>query len=228
MSRVIAIIPAAGTGQRLGEPVPKALVTLHGSTLLTHTLRKLRSAGCIDEMVVAYTPGFHRVFEQAAGGDVHLVEGGSERQQSVALALRFAELKLQLKSDDFVLIHDAARCLIEAQLVCKVVRSAKQNGAASLAVPAVDSLVKIEGASSQRFWGSSVDRKTVWQIQTPQVFRFDLLQRAHAQGGASATDDASLVAAFHSVALEQGSALNMKVTTAEDLKLAALLLGLSE
>lgn len=225
MAKVIALIPAAGIGQRLGQPVPKALVTIHGRTLLTHTIEKLRAAGCIDKIVVAYTPKFRAVFEQAVGGDVHLVAGGAERQESVALALQFAERELQLGPNDLVLIHDAARCLVEPELVTNIVRSAKQSGAASLAVPAIDSLVKIIETNGQRLWGNGVDRKTVWQIQTPQVFRFDLLKRAHAEGCIGATDDASLVAAFHPVCLEQGSALNIKVTTPEDLKLAALLLG---
>ena len=226
-----AIIPAAGSGQRLGSSVPKALVVLAGKTLVRRSVEAFVRCGRFQKIVVTYPAGFELEFQGALAGiaEVVLVPGGATRTASVRAGIEALigpgeEQAVNAGADDVVLVHDAARCLIEPEFIIQVLRSTEQFGAAVLAVPVVDTVVRAEGAAGHNY-GPVVDRTDLWAIQTPQGFRFSLLQKAHATVVVSATDDASLVRDLHEVKLVVGDRKNLKITTREDLALAEGMIG---
>lgn len=201
-----AVVVAAGRGERLGRAVPKAFVEVAGRTLLTRSLDALRSAGV--EHLVAVVPV--ELVEAAAGDGVAVVAGGATRQESVAAGL--AALPPQVRT---VLVHDAARALVPAELVHRVVAALRSGERAVVpGLPVADTLRDLERGP--------VDRHGVVAVQTPQGFARDDLERAHAAAdGADATDDAGLVEALgvrvHVVA---GHPEAFKVTRPLDLLLA--------
>ncbi|MDI6894061.1 MAG: 2-C-methyl-D-erythritol 4-phosphate cytidylyltransferase [Bacillota bacterium] len=218
--RVGAILAAAGQGERLGLG-PKALVPLAGLPLLAWALQSLRGSGLVEEVAVVVPPGAeeevgHRVRDLPgeAGAVCTVVPGGAHRQESVSRGL--AALSPAVR---WVVVHDVARPLATADLVVRVVEAAREAGAALAAVPVVDTL-KEGGATVRR----TVPREGMWQAQTPQAFRRDLLEEAHRRArveGYLGTDDSVLVERLgHPVRLVSSSRDNLKVTVAEDLELA--------
>ena len=123
---------------------------------------------------------------------------------------------------EIVAVHDAARCLVSSELVSRSIDGAIANRAVTAAVPLVDSLKRVDDSGKVV---ASVPREHLWLVQTLQVFSFELLVRAHTEGGAEATDDASLVERFHPVMIVEGERRNLKITTPEDLLLARCLVG---
>jgi 2-C-methyl-D-erythritol 4-phosphate cytidylyltransferase len=217
---VITLIPAAGLGQRLGRPEPKALAPICAHSILAETVRRLRLCPSVNEILVAYTPGYEEQFKMAVPG-VHLVLGGGTRQESVQLMLNAAAEMHLAKQGDLVLVHDAARCLIEPENVEAVICCARKTGAATLAVPVVDTLVRVK-VEAETLWDVAVPRNDLWQIQTPQVFEFGVLKQAHTAADKTvvATDDAGLVARLRKVSLVPGNRSNIKITTPDDLVIA--------
>jgi 2-C-methyl-D-erythritol 4-phosphate cytidylyltransferase len=209
----VALVVAAGRGERLGSPGPKAFVVLGGRPMLEWSLDALREAG-VRDIVVALPAGF-----DAPAGCVG-VRGGAERSHSVRNALAAAP------GAGPVLVHDAARPLLEPQTVRDVLAALEDADAAVAAAPMADT-VKEAGAGG--FVSRTLDRSRLWAIQTPQGFRRDVLARALDQPDAvlrAATDDASLVEAQGGrVALVPSPRTNFKVTTPEDLRLAESLLS---
>jgi 2-C-methyl-D-erythritol 4-phosphate cytidylyltransferase len=211
---VAAIIPAAGSGTRLGETLPKALVEIDGVSLLTRSALTLSAfAGLI---VVAAPPG-HLVEAAAAvaevDSEVHVVAGGDDRQQSVANALAIVP-----DFYTYVLVHDAARAFIP-EAVCRRVIDRLEAGAQAVVptMPVVDTVRPMSGDEL----GAVINRDELARIQTPQGFRREVIAAAYGQATRRATDDAALVAdlgiVVHSV---QGSERAFKVTTADDLVIA--------
>jgi 2-C-methyl-D-erythritol 4-phosphate cytidylyltransferase len=206
---------AAGRGERLGADRPKALVELAGRPLMHWSIEALRRVAAIERIVVALPPGV-----EAPAGTVG-VEGGAVRSESVRCALAAAG------AGDPVLVHDAARPLLSADLVERVLAAVEQQGvdAAIAAAPVTDT---IKRADSEGVVSETLDRSTLWAVQTPQVFRRAALERAlgaPAEILARATDDAWLVEqGGGTVRIVQSSSVNLKVTTVSDLKLAELLL----
>jgi 2-C-methyl-D-erythritol 4-phosphate cytidylyltransferase len=211
-----AILLCAGRGERLGAGLPKATVPLAGRPLFTWSLETLQRAACIDAIVVVGPARTLRELLAASGlapaKVVAWVEGGEERQHSVARGLA------ALPADcDLVAVHDCARALVSAAVVERAVAAARAHGAAIAAVPLADTLKRVEADVIH----GTPPRAGLWCAQTPQVFRRDWLEAAHAAAGATATDDAALVEALgHAVRVAEGEALNFKVTTPGDHALA--------
>jgi len=214
MGRVGLLIAAAGRGERLGCAEPKALVKLGAKTLLGHVLGRL--APLANETVIAVTLGdmeqFRRFLESAQIANIQLVEGESHRQDSVRMALACFSFS------DVVIIHDAARPLCPAKVAQRCLDVVEEGIGACAALPVADTLVREEAAG---FYGENIKRNEVWQVQTPQVFRWREIAEAHAWAygqGRQFTDDASLYCARGGkVRLVEGSPLSAKVTTPADL-----------
>ena len=207
--KVAALIPAAGSGQRLGHG-PKAFVQIGGRSLLERSVAAL--AGHVDEVLVALPAGM----TLPEGVRARAIVGGPTRQESV---LRL----LEATGADLVLIHDAARPFLSAATVQAVLEAVQRTGAVTVAHPLADTLLRADGV----MWGNLVERAGLWAVQTPQAGRRDWLLAAHQKAeteGYSATDDAGLLHwAGHAVGLVPGEAALFKVTTPGDLLLAEAL-----
>ncbi|GHF92638.1 2-C-methyl-D-erythritol 4-phosphate cytidylyltransferase [Deinococcus piscis] len=216
-STFAALIPAAGSGTRLGRG-PKAAVTVGGRSLLAWAAQAL--APHVAEVVVALPEGLSLPPDVPAG--VRTITGGATRQDSVRRLL-------EATSAEHVLIHDAARPFLSAEVVQAVQAAVLRSEAATVALPVADSLVlgDMNTEKARAFWVEGVPRENLWAIQTPQGFRRELLHYAHtyaAAEGFAATDDAGLVARLgHAVELVEGDARLFKVTRAGDLALAEAL-----
>lgn len=203
---VAALVPAAGTGDRLGKG-PKAFVEVAGRTLLAWAVEALRPY--VAEVVVAVAPEQVEAARRAAP-DARVVCGGATRQATVAVLLAATECR-------WVLVHDAARPFLDSETLQRVLVALPGARALSVAMPVADSLVDARD-------GHTVDRAPLRAVQTPQAFERELLLDAHAAArsqGAAATDDAALVRRLGvAVTLVDGGPHLMKVTTPGDLRLA--------
>ncbi len=232
----LALIVAAGRGERLGAARPKALVELAGRPLVQWSVQALRSAPGIARVVVALPPGV-----PAPAGTIG-VPGGAVRSESVRLALAAAG---DGRDSDMVLVHDAARPLLTAELVERVIAAARQGGVDGViaAAPVTDTVKRVaaaDGDGQDEDGGparcghdgvvlETLDRSDLWAVQTPQVFRRTALERALDVPDeilARATDDAWLVErAGGRVAVVRAPRENLKITTELDLAVAELLLA---
>jgi 2-C-methyl-D-erythritol 4-phosphate cytidylyltransferase len=221
--KATAIIVAAGSGTRLGFDQPKAFVELCGRSLLSYSLRTIAAVSAIEEAVITVPTGMEsqaRAEVIAAGLEipVKLTPGGAERQDSVRIALGLTSAEAEL-----VVVHDAARPFATPAMFEAAIAAASRIGGAIVATPLADTLKRVGDGCTIL---ATVPRTSLWQAQTPQAFRRDLLMRAHIRAvrdGVIATDDADLVEQLGAtVEVVEGSALNFKVTTAEDLRLAEL------
>jgi 2-C-methyl-D-erythritol 4-phosphate cytidylyltransferase len=207
----VALLVAAGSGERLGAGRPKAFVVLAGRPMLEWSLDALRDAG-IDEIVVAAPP-----HESVAG--VTIVEGGATRSASVRAALAAAP-------PGDVVVHDAARPLVTPDLFAATLGALSDADCAVAAAPMMDT---VKEAGEDRFVTGTLDRSRLWAIQTPQAFRRAALERALDVGDellAQATDDAWLVERTGgTVRVVESTPANLKVTTPHDLRIAELLLA---
>ncbi|MEO9221753.1 MAG: 2-C-methyl-D-erythritol 4-phosphate cytidylyltransferase [Mycobacteriaceae bacterium] len=217
----VAVIPAAGRGVRLGEPVPKALVRLAGTSLLQRAVDVFFEAGGIGLVVLVVPAALVDDVSAQFGADVLVVAGGVERSDSVRVGLRAALGRAP--GSEYVLVHDAARALTPVQLVRDVLGAVRDGADAVIPVlPVVDTIKSVDADGVVT---ATPDRARLRAVQTPQGFRADILSRAH-RGSGSATDDAGLVermgVAVHTIA---GDPLAFKITTPLDLRLAQTMLG---
>jgi 2-C-methyl-D-erythritol 4-phosphate cytidylyltransferase/2-C-methyl-D-erythritol 2,4-cyclodiphosphate synthase len=220
----IAIIPAAGSGSRFGGQIPKQFVEIAGAPVIVHTLRRFDECGDIGAIIVALRAEEIERFERMLALEgfrkpARLVVGGAERSDSILNALEAAR-EFQ---PEIVAVHDAVRPFVTPTQISAVIARAREIGAAILALRATDTIKEVENDLVQR----TIDRRRIWRAQTPQAFRFDLLLRANEEARAAnlpatmVTDDAFLVERLGSpVAVVEGSASNIKITTPEDLILA--------
>ncbi len=213
----VAVIVAAGRGERLGFGRPKALVTVAGRPMLEWSVGALRSVRAVERIVVALPP--ETEFAPARAENVVWVTGGEFRSQSVRAGLRAAG------AGDPVIVHDAARPLAPAVLFERALEELERSGADAViaATPVSDTIKKADGQVVVR----TLDRTGLWAVQTPQVFRRRALERALADDEvlARATDDAWLIEQQGgNVRVLDAGEHNFKVTTAADLRLAELLL----
>jgi 2-C-methyl-D-erythritol 4-phosphate cytidylyltransferase len=216
----VALIVAAGRGERLGSGRPKALVTLSGKPMLDWSVAALRAVAAVERIVIALPADELG----AAPPDTVAVAGGEVRSQSVREALRASE------GGDPVIVHDAARPLAGSELFERALAELENSGAAAAiaAAPVSDTIkeVGVDGRTVTR----TVDRARLWAVQTPQVFRRPALVRALEDASdselAAATDDAWLIEqAGGTVRVVPSSPENIKITTVGDLHVAELLLS---
>lgn len=221
--RVVAIVPSAGHGKRLGGKGKKPFVRLAGRPLVVHALSAINSCKAVDAIIVACERSrvgeFRRLVKRFKLNKItDIVAGGKTRHESVKNCLD------KVTTDyDIVLIHDGARPLVEKSLIEESVRAAARFGACVAAVPEIDT-VKLAGRDL--FVAGTLDRSRLFRAQTPQAFRRAVILRAYsAKKDGPVTDDASLVEKLDMrVKIIKGSYRNIKITTMEDLKLAEVLL----
>jgi 2-C-methyl-D-erythritol 4-phosphate cytidylyltransferase len=219
---VVAIIPAAGVGIRMGGETPKQFLSLEGVPVFVHTLRKFASSDIIDEIYVALRDedmdrATKDIDREHFSKPVRLVQGGVTRQETVARAL--AELP---SPAEIVVVHDAVRPFIELEMIQRVTDAARKEGAAILGIPSVDTIKQVE---RQTILGT-IPRERIVLAQTPQAFRISVLKEAFARAGAdgfNGTDESSLVERMgQAVIVLMGSDRNIKITKPSDLPLARL------
>ncbi|MFH0847178.1 MAG: 2-C-methyl-D-erythritol 4-phosphate cytidylyltransferase [Chloroflexota bacterium] len=217
--RVGAVIAAAGESQRM-EGVDKILVPLAGKLILARVIDVFNSSELIDEIVIVLARknlslGRSLVKGQSFAKVKGVYLGGRRRQDSVKIGLN------KLTECEWVVIHDGARPLVTQELIREGLDAARETGAAVAAVPATDT---IKSAGDDMLVRVTPPRHELWAVQTPQVFRFDLIQRAYREVKDEVTDDASLVEKLgYPVKLYPGAYDNIKITTPLDLFLAEAL-----
>jgi 2-C-methyl-D-erythritol 4-phosphate cytidylyltransferase len=210
----VAVVPAAGSGDRLGAGRPKAFVHLGGSTLLERTLAGLHDSGAVDGVVVAVPPDRTDEAKLILGGDAVVVAGGPTRTESVRRALA------AVGQPDMVLVHDAARALTPPALIARVVAALQEGHQAVVPVLPVADTIKAVDANGVVI--STPGRAGLRAVQTPQGFLTELLLRAYDRAESpDVTDDASMVENIGGqVHVVDGDPLAFKITTALDLLLA--------
>jgi 2-C-methyl-D-erythritol 4-phosphate cytidylyltransferase len=218
------ILPAAGMGKRMGAGKNKLFLELQGIPVFIHTLRIFSSDDQCSEIIMSVHPDDQEVMnklikEYQIEKKITFVKGGTERQHSVYNGLK------NITGDGIVLVHDAARPFIQGPLITELVESAENFGAAVVAVPVKDTIKKVANGMVME----TVERSSLWAIQTPQAFRIPLLIKAHQHAekmGFLGTDDASLVEYLgEKVAIVKGDYNNIKLTTPEDLAFANAILS---
>ncbi|RPF19803.1 2-C-methyl-D-erythritol 4-phosphate cytidylyltransferase [Myceligenerans xiligouense] len=228
----LAILTAAGSGARLGRDLPKALVGLGGIPLVLHAARRLAGSGVVDALVVTAPGGMRDVITHLLTADasvtipVTVVDGGPTRQASVAAGLAAAGT-----SHEVVLVHDAARPLVPADLIRRVVGAVRAGHDAVVpGLPVTDTVKQVAPGEDAELVVGTPDRARLRAVQTPQGFTRELLERAHKAGqdrsgseAVAATDDAGLVEALgEPVHIVRGDPAAAKITTERDLRIAAL------
>ncbi len=219
-----AIIPAAGSGTRMGTAIPKTYLSLAGMTVLEQTLARIAALREVSGIVLALAEGDARGHALSCAMPLWHVNGGAERSDSVRNALDF--LAGRAGDDDWVLVHDAARPCVRVADMQRLLRELADDPVGGLlAVPVADTLKRADGDARAR---ETVDRRGLWLAQTPQMFRYGLLSRALADArsqGVLVTDEAAAIElAGHRPRLIEGHADNLKITRPDDLPLAELIL----
>ena len=211
---VTAIIAAAGSGERFGAGIPKALIQLGDKTLLEHAVASI--SAIVDQIIISAPAGFEKQISELVGAGVVVVTGGATRSQSVRAALSQA-------TGDYVLVHDAARALASSDLAGAVLTALKSGHDA--VVPALRVVDTIKVVDADSFVISSLDRASLVGAQTPQGFKTSVLRAAHASGS-NATDDGALIEASGGrVKIIAGEERALKITTPADLHTALAYLG---
>ncbi len=225
--RLYALVPCAGVGERAGTAGPKQYESLAGSTVVGHTLAALAQVDRLHRVLVMLSPSDSHFESLLPGFDGWLeYRGGATRAATVSRGLDCL-IERGAQPDDWVLVHDAARCLILPEAVDRLIDACLEDEVGGLlALPVADTL--------KRAWddddrvGATVARSRMWQAQTPQMFRIGLLQdalMAAERAGVSVTDEASAVESLgHAPRLVRGDMENLKVTFPPDFALAARLL----
>jgi 2-C-methyl-D-erythritol 4-phosphate cytidylyltransferase len=231
MSRIAAIIPAAGLGTRMGADVPKQFLELDGVPLVIFTLRRLAASAAITDFFIATRAEDvvslqDKVAKAGIGRPARVLHGGDTRQQSVANALAQAD-----PSTELVLVHDAVRPFVTAEQVDRVLAEARARGAAILGIPAIDTVKEVKRSSlpeDMALISATIPRERIVLAQTPQAFSYALIRdafRKAAQDEVSGSDEAQIVERFgHDVFVVVGSPRNLKITRPSDMELAGFYL----
>ncbi len=226
VARLHGLVPCAGTGSRAGTAQPKQYAPLAGQPLVHHTLAALRGVARLSSVLVAVSPG-DRTLAGVPG--ITIAECGGATRAATVLAGLQALRAAGAQDDDWVLVHDAARCLITPALVDRLIDACLPDPVGGLlAQPVADTLKRAqsERAESAERAEATVPRTGLWQAQTPQMFRLGALLQALQRAGDAVTDEASAMeAAGFRPRLVPSSALNFKVTWPEDFRLAEAVLS---
>ena len=227
MSRIAAILPAAGMGTRMGAETPKQFLELNGTPIVILSLRRIASCPLVTDLIVATRADEvqrleERIAKEKFKQPVRVVKGGDSRQDSVAAALR------EVPSDtEIVLVHDAVRPFVTVEQITRVIEEARRCQAAILGIPAMDTVKEVKRASLPEdvaLITGTIPRERLVMAQTPQAFATMLLKEAFARAladGVSASDEAGLVERLgHDVHVVLGSERNMKITKPADMELA--------
>ena len=225
---ISAIIVAAGRGNRFGGDLPKQFQTIDGKPLLYHTLNKFERCTSIEEIVVVASKEWmaHVSQEVVERYDLRkvnkIVPGGERRQESVYSGLK------ALEGAEIVLIHDGVRPFVSISKIEETIAACQEYYAAILAIPPKDTIKM--GRSG--YVANTLNRDSLWSVQTPQVFKYDLILKAHEKAieeGKTYTDDAALVEDLdHPIKIVEGEAVNFKITVPFDFKLAEVIIKNSE
>lgn len=220
--KVFAIVVAAGEGRRMGGGGRKQYRLLCGEPIIRRTLKAVIAGGVGDGIFLVVPKADFAFCERhvaaplRSSARIHLVAGGARRQESV-----YNGLLAVPESRSIVVVHDGVRPMVAPERVGACISAAADAGACSLGIPAVDTLKSVSAA---QFVVSTLPRESIWMVQTPQAFRYDLLRDAHEraiQKNLYGTDDAFLVEQLGApVKMVPGSRWNIKITTPDDLALA--------
>jgi 2-C-methyl-D-erythritol 4-phosphate cytidylyltransferase len=227
MTRIAAILPAAGLGTRMGAETPKQFLELEGTPIVIHSVRRIASCPLVTDIIVATRADVVESLEQRLRGEsfmqsVRVIRGGDSRQDSVAAALH------EVPNDtELVLVHDAVRPFVTRDQITRVIEEARRCQAAILGIPAMDTVKEVKRASLPEdvaLITATIPRERVVLAQTPQVFATTLLKEAFARAQAdqvSASDEAGLIERLgHDVHVVLGSERNIKITKPADMNLA--------
>ncbi|NDA95583.1 MAG: 2-C-methyl-D-erythritol 2,4-cyclodiphosphate synthase [Actinobacteria bacterium] len=218
MSQCAAIIAAAGSGERFGATLPKALITLGNRTLIEHAVAAL--APIASEIVICAPAGYEKQIQELVGNDITVVAGGTTRSDSVR-----AGIAALSGTHKYVLVHDAARALATTDLAHRVLTALVQGESA--VIPGLELIDTVKSIDAGGHVTATPDRSSLRRVQTPQGFDLGVLKKAHASG-AQATDDGALVEALgHKVLIINGEERALKITTPSDLATALSMLGTS-
>ena len=213
---IVAIIAAAGSGERFKAKIPKALIHLGDKTLLEHAIARI--APVAQQIIVTAPAGYEAHIKSIVGDDIFVVTGGATRSESVRLALAVADSAAQ-----FILVHDAARSLASTALAQSVI-TCLQSGEVAV-IPGLPEVDTVNVINSDGYVLSAPDRASLRTVQTPQGFRASVLQEAHKEAE-DATDDATLVSKLgHKVKVIPGEEAALKITTPADLAIALTFIG---
>lgn len=233
--QVVALIPAAGEGRRMGAGATKVLRQLGDEPVLVAAVRALQAVKAVEAVFIITPPGDGPAYREQLikhGVEVHgVIDGGTERQHSVYNGLKAVQSwpGWQVPQERrFVAIHDAARPLVESRVIEKAICAAVADGAVGVGVPVKDTIKRVD---TEGWIQETPPRERLWAIQTPQVFRLPLIINAHekaANEGYVGTDDCVLVERLgYLVRVVEGDYCNLKVTTPEDMIVAEALRGKS-
>lgn len=224
--RVVAIIAAAGRGERLDSAKPKQFLTLGDRSVLQWSVEVFDTCESVEELILVVPDDYVTEIREAVSVNdtsLKVVKGGVSRQDSVANGFDHVS-----PGTDIVIVHDAARPLVQLGTVERAIETASRYGAAVVAVPTQDTVKQVDASGVSPVVTTTLPRDSIYLAQTPQAFRREILEAAVALGrrGVIATDEAALVEhEGHQVHVVMGDSRNMKITTGEDLKLVRSLVG---
>lgn len=216
---VYAIIPAGGKGKRSGHKTPKQYMKFNGKELIVYTLQVFQKNKMVDEIIISAEPEYFDLLislkkKYKLTKISTIVEGGIERQDSVFNSLN----SLTAKPNDLVIVHDAARALLPQSVLTVAITKAKKNGNALVCIKAKDTLINGKGTVT-----SYLNRDEVYYVQTPQIFKYTDLMNAMNKAYKEnflGTDESMLVSRTgKKINIVEGSALNFKITTSEDVEM---------
>jgi len=238
LGRRFIVIVAAGTGSRFGssEIEPKAFHKINGASLLAHSAKTINHVLGLSACVCVVPQGFQAHAEKEIAAQVIFAQlineksifrftyGGAQRNDSVRCGITRLNAEFSLTSSDTIAIHDAARCLVTTSVFEKCFAQAELSGAATAAAPVRDTIKRVKDTGVAA--AETISRQGLYGMQTPQVFRYDLLQKALSlKDAALSTDEVSLVAQIAPVTIVETSHSNFKITYAEDIELAQAVLA---
>jgi 2-C-methyl-D-erythritol 4-phosphate cytidylyltransferase len=227
MSRIVAILPAAGLGTRMGAETPKQFLELDGTPIVIHSVRRIASCPLVTDIILATRADVVATLEERVRAEklpqpVRVVRGGGSRQESVTQALAQVPDEAEI-----VLVHDAVRPFVTVAQITRVIEEARRCQAAILGIPAMDTVKEVKRASLPEdvaLVTMTIPRERVVLAQTPQAFSTKLIKEAFARAAAdsvTASDEAGLVERIgHDVHVVLGSERNIKITKPADMDLA--------